>query len=472
MSLFGDCCIRCAERQWIRPPSWRPTAEVLCGWPLNQQVEKMKSRFTLPLSAAVFLSPFAVAEDATVTAINSGDTAWMMTSALLVILMSLPGLALFYGGLVRTKNMVSMLMQVFVIFALISVLWAIYGYSLTFGGEGKIWANLDFAFLAGITPDTPSRALPAIPEFVWIAFQNAFAALTVALTVGAFAERIKFSAVLVFAVIWFTFCYIPVAHMIWGGGLLSDDGALDFAGGTVIHLNAGIAGLVGAYLLGKRNGLGRESFAPHNMVQTTVGASLLWVGWFGFNAGSAGAANGIAGLAFVNTILATSVAVLGWIAVERVLRGKASLLGAVSGAVAGLVGVTPAAGFVGPMGAMAIGAICGPVCAWGVSGLKRLLRADDACDVFGIHGVAGLIGAVLTGVFVAPWLGGVGLEGYEMAHQVWVQIKSALLTMLLSAVVAYIAFTVARLTVGLRVSAQDEQEGLDLTSHGESAYHL
>lgn len=429
----------------------------------------MKNGLLLPLVAVSFPS-LALAEEA--GTFDSGDTAWMLTSAMLVILMSIPGLALFYGGLIRTKNMASVLVQVFSVFALVSVLWAIYGYSLAFGGDGKVWANLDFAFLANIQPDTPSRALPNIPEFVWVAFQNAFAALTVALTVGAFAERIKFSAVLIFATIWFTFCYIPVAHMIWGGGLLADDGALDFAGGTVIHLNAGIAGLVGAYLLGKRRGLGKESFAPHNMVQTTIGASLLWVGWFGFNAGSAGAANGIAGLAFVNTILATAMAVLGWLATERLIRGKASLLGAVSGAVAGLVGITPAAGFVGPMGAIVIGAICGPLGVWGVSQLKRLLRVDDACDVFGIHGVAGLAGAVLTGIFVAPALGGVGVEGYSMLHQVWVQLKSALLTMVLSALVAYIAFTVARLTVGLRVTAQEEQEGLDLTAHGESAYHL
>ena len=429
----------------------------------------MKKGLLGPLLAVSFPS-VAFAEEAPM--FNSGDTAWMLTSAMLVILMSIPGLALFYGGLIRTKNMASVLIQVFSIFALISVLWALYGYSLAFGGDGKIWANLDFAFLANIQPDTPSRALPNIPEFVWVAFQNAFAALTVALTVGAFAERIKFSAVLIFAAIWFTFCYIPVAHMIWGGGMLAGDGALDFAGGTVIHLNAGVAGLVGAYMLGKRRGLGKESFAPHNMVQTTIGASLLWVGWFGFNAGSAGAANGIAGLAFVNTILATATAVLGWLATERLLRGKASLLGAVSGAIAGLVGITPAAGFVGPMGAFFIGAVCGPLGVWGVSQLKRVLRVDDACDVFGIHGVAGLAGAVLTGIFVAPALGGVGVQGYDMLHQVWVQLESALLTMVLSAVVAYIAFTVARLTVGLRVSAQEEQEGLDLTAHGESAYHL
>jgi Amt family ammonium transporter len=428
----------------------------------------MKNRTLLfPLATAAAIPGVACAQT-----IDSGDTAWMMTSALLVILMSIPGLALFYGGLVRVKNMVSVLTQVFVVFSLISVLWVFYGYSLTFGGEGKFWANLDFAFLKGITPDTASRVLPNIPEFVWVSFQSAFAAITVALTVGAFAERIKFSAVIIFSVLWFTFCYIPVAHMIWGGGLLADDGALDFAGGTVIHLNAGIAGLVGAYVLGKRIGLGKESFAPHNMTLTLVGASLLWVGWFGFNAGSAGAANGIAGLAFINTILATAVAVLAWTITERAIKGKASLLGAVSGALAGLVGITPAAGFVGPAGAIVIGAVCGPICFWGVSGLKRLLNADDVCDVFGIHGVAGLIGAILTGVFVSPSLGGVGIDGYDMGHQVVVQIKGAALTMVWSAVVAYIAFMIAKVLVGLRVSADDERQGVDLTSHGESAYHL
>jgi ammonium transporter len=423
----------------------------------------------LALLAPCMLPAVAMAGDS--VAIDSGDTAWMLTSALLVILMSLPGLALFYGGLVRAKNMASILTQVVVIFSLISVLWVVYGYSLTFGGAGKFFANLDFAFLRGISPDTPSSALPNIPEFVWVAFQNAFASLTVALTIGAFAERIKFSAVLIFSVIWFTLCYVPVAHMIWGGGLLADDGALDFAGGTVIHLNAGIAGLVGAYFLGKRRGLGRESFAPHSLVMTTIGGSLLWVGWFGFNAGSAGAANGIAGLAFVNTILATSVAVLGWIATEKLMRGKSSLLGAVSGAIAGLVGITPAAGFVGPFGAIVIGAICGPACVWGVTQLKRWLNADDACDVFGIHGVAGLIGAVLTGVFVAPSLGGVGVDEYNMAYQVWIQIKGALITMVLSALVTVIGFWIADKLVGVRVSEQEEREGLDISTHGESAYH-
>lgn len=405
------------------------------------------------------------------TGLSSGDTAWMLTSTLLVILMSLPGLALFYGGLARSKNMVSVLMQVFVIFALVTFLWVIYGYSLTFSGEGLFIGDLDRLFLKGIGPDTMSAALATIPEYVFVSFQAAFAAITMALVVGAFAERIRFAAVLVFAVIWFSLSYIPVAHMIWGGGLLAGDGALDFAGGTVIHVNAGMAGLVAAAFIGPRIGLGRESFAPHSMTLTMVGASLLWVGWFGFNAGSAGAANGIAGLAFINTIVATSAAVIGWLTVESLIKGKASLLGAVSGAVAGLVGVTPAAGFVGPMGAIVIGLVTGAACVWGVSGLKRLLRVDDAFDVFGIHGVGGIIGALLTGVFVSPALGGVGLEDYAMGHQVWVQAKGVLLTMVWSSLVATLACLVARATVGLRVSADAEREGLDLTSHGESAYH-
>lgn len=402
---------------------------------------------------------------------DSGDTAWMLTSTLLVILMSLPGLALFYGGLARSKNMVSVLMQVFVIFALITLLWVIYGYSLAFSGEGRFYGDLDRLFLKGIGPETMSTALSTIPEYVFVSFQAAFAAITMALVVGAFAERIRFAAVLVFAVVWFSLSYLPVAHMIWGGGLLAEDGALDFAGGTVIHVNAGVAGLVGAWFVGKRIGLGHESFAPHSLTLTMVGASLLWVGWFGFNAGSAGAANSIAGLAFINTIVASSAAVIGWLMVEGLVKGKASLLGAVSGAVAGLVGITPAAGFVSPLGAICIGLLAGAACVWGVSGMKRLLNVDDAFDVFGIHGLGGIIGALLTGVFVSPDLGGVGLENYAMVHQVWVQLKGVLLTMGWSAVVASAGYVLARVTVGLRVSADAEREGLDLSSHGERAYH-
>ena len=403
--------------------------------------------------------------------LDSGDTAWMLTSTMLVILMTIPGLALFYGGLARSKNMLSVLVQVFVIFALMTLLWAVYGYSLTFGGAGTFFGGFDKLFLKGIAPDTLSSALPTIPEYVFVAFQSTFAAITVALIVGAFAERIRFAAVLVFGVLWFTFSYIPMAHMVWGGGLLAADGALDFAGGTVVHINAGVAGLVGAYMVGKRVGFGKEAFTPHSLTLTMVGASLLWVGWFGFNAGSAGAANGVAGLAFINTILATAAATLAWIGGEALHKGKASMLGAASGAVAGLVAVTPAAGFVGPMGSIILGLIAGLVCLWGVGGLKKMLGADDAFDVFGVHGVGGIIGAILTGVFAAPSLGGTQAADFAMGHQVWVQTKSVLLTIVWSGVVAFIAYKVADLLVGLRVSEENEREGLDITSHGETAYN-
>lgn len=403
--------------------------------------------------------------------LDSGDTAWMMTSTLLVILMIIPGLALFYGGLARSKNMLSVLMQVFVIFSLISVLWAVYGFSLAFGGEGKFIGSLDKVFLIGITADTLSATLATIPEFVFVSFQGTFAAITVALIVGSFAERIKFSAVLLFAVLWFTFSYLPMAHMVWGGGILAADGALDFAGGTVVHINAAVAGLVGAYIIGKRLGYGKEAFTPHSLTLTMVGASLLWVGWFGFNAGSAGAANGVAGLAFINTVLATAAATLGWLLGEALFKGKASMLGAASGAVAGLVAVTPAAGFVGPMGSIVIGFIAGLLCLWGVSGLKRLLGADDSFDVFGVHGVGGIVGAILTGVFAAGSLGGVQGADFSIGHQVWVQTKSVLLTIVWSGVVSVVAYKLVDIVVGLRVSEEAEREGLDITSHGETAYH-
>ncbi|ART56435.1 ammonia channel protein [Acidovorax carolinensis] len=406
--------------------------------------------------------------------LDSGDTAWMLTSTLLVILMVIPGLALFYGGLARSKNMLSVLVQVFVIFALITVLWAIYGYSLTFAGEGQFFGGFDKIFLKGIAPDTLSGLLPTIPEYVFVAFQSTFAAITVALIVGSFAERIKFAAVLIFAVLWFTFSYIPMAHMVWGGGLLGKDGALDFAGGTVVHINAGIAGLVGAFMVGKRIGFGRESLTPHSLTLTMVGASLLWVGWFGFNAGSAGAANGAAGLAFINTILATGAATLSWLAGEALHKGKASMLGAASGAVAGLVAVTPAAGFVGPMGSIVLGLIAGVVCLWGVGGLKKMLGADDAFDVFGVHGVGGIIGAILTAVFASQSLGGTGgltPDTFAMGAQLWIQVKSVLLTIVWSGVVSFIAYKIADLLVGLRVSEEAEREGLDITSHGETAYN-
>ncbi|MDO4591755.1 MAG: ammonium transporter [Comamonadaceae bacterium] len=416
-------------------------------------------------------APAAAAVAEAAPAIDSGDTAWMLTSTMLVILMTIPGLALFYGGLVRSKNMLSVLAQVFVIFSLITVLWAIYGFSLTFGGEGKFYGDFSKLFLAGITPDTVSAALSTIPEYVFVAFQSTFAAITTALIVGAFAERIKFSAVIIFSVLWFTFSYIPMAHMVWGGGLMAEDGALDFAGGTVVHINAAVAGLVGAYMVGKRSGFGKEALPPHSLTLTMVGASLLWVGWFGFNAGSAGAANGGAGLAFINTILATGAAAVAWIVAEALHKGKASMLGAASGAVAGLVTITPAAGFVGPMGSIVMGLIAGPLCLWGVSGLKRLLKVDDVCDVFGVHGVGGILGAILTGVFCAAGLGGVEPDGYNMAAQVWVQFKSVIITIVWCAVVSFICFKVADILVGLRVSEDAEREGLDITSHGESAYN-
>ena len=405
--------------------------------------------------------------------IDSGDTAWMLTSTMLVILMTIPGLALFYGGLGRSKNMLSVLMQVFVVFSLISLLWAIYGYSLAFSGEGKFFGGFDKIFLKGVNQET-FGALATIPEYVFIAFQGTFAAITVALIVGSFAERIKFAAVLVFAVLWFTFSYVPMAHIVWGGGLLAADGALDFAGGTVVHINAGIAGLVGAYMVGKRIGYGKEALTPHSLTLTMVGASLLWVGWFGFNAGSAGAANANAGLAFINTVLATAAATLAWIAGEALHKGKGSMLGAASGAVAGLVAVTPAAGFVGPMGSIVIGLISGFICLWGVSGLKRMLNVDDAFDVFGVHGVGGILGAILTGVFAAQSLGGTGgltPDTFAMGPQVWVQVKSVLFTIVWSGVVAFIAYKIADLLVGLRVSEEAEREGLDITSHGETAYN-
>ena len=405
--------------------------------------------------------------------IDSGDTAWMLTSTLLVILMIIPGLALFYGGLARSKNMLSVLMQVFVVFSLVSILWAVYGYSLAFSGEGNFFGGFDKLFLKGVTQQT-FGALPTIPEYVFFAFQGTFAAITVALIVGSFAERIKFAAVLLFAALWFTFSYVPMAHIVWGGGLLAKDGALDFAGGTVVHINAGIAGLVGAYMVGKRLGFGREAFTPHSLTLTMVGASLLWVGWFGFNAGSAGAANAQAGLAFVNTVLATAAATLAWSAGEALHKGKASMLGAASGAVAGLVAVTPAAGFVGPMGSIVIGAVAGFACIWGVGGLKRMLNADDAFDVFGVHGLGGIIGAILTGVFAAQSLGGTGgasPDTFAMGAQVWIQVKSVLFTIVWSAVVSFIAYKVVDLLVGLRVSEEQEREGLDISSHGETAYN-
>jgi len=429
------------------------------------------------VAPAVAAAPEAAsaAEAAPTPTINKGDTAWMMTATILVILMVVPGLALFYGGLVRSKNMLSVLMQVLMVFSLVAVLWAAYGYSLAFGGAGTIIGDLSKAFLSGITPASMADTFTAdvkIPELIFVAFQCTFAGITCALIVGAFAERIKFGAVLLFTALWFTFSYLPIAHMVWGaGGYLLSKGALDFAGGTVVHINSAIAGLVGAYMIGKRIGYGRESFTPHSLTLTMVGASLLWVGWFGFNAGSALEANGSAALAFINTLMATAAAVLAWCVGEALFKGKASMLGAASGAVAGLVVITPACGSVGPMGAIVMGLIAGFVCLWGVSGLKKMLGADDALDVFGIHGVGGIVGALLTGVFTAPSLGGTGAEDFSIAHQLLVQAEGVVITIVWSGIVAAICYKIVDLVIGLRVPEEEEREGLDITSHGETAYH-
>ena len=440
-------------------------------------------RKTIPMRALAGLATLGLstgalaqqAAEAAAPAVHKGDVAWMMTATLLVIFMALPGLALFYGGLVRRKNMLSVLMQVMVVFSLVSVLWAVYGYSLAFGGEGLVIGGLDKLFLSGVTLDSLADTFSddvKLPELVFVAFQATFAGITCALIVGSLAERVRFSAVLLFSVLWFTFSYLPIAHMVWGaGGYLLDKGALDFAGGTVVHINAGVAGLVGAYVLGKRIGYGRENLAPHSLTLTMVGASMLWVGWFGFNAGSNLEATAGAALAFVNTLFATAAAVLAWSAGEALLKGKASMLGAASGAVAGLVAITPACGSVGPMGGIVIGAVAGFVCLWGVNGLKRLLGADDSLDVFGVHGLGGIVGALLTGVFTAPGLGGTGGEDFSIGSQLLVQAEGVAITIVWSAVVAVVAFKIVDLVMGLRVSEEAEREGLDISSHGEAAYH-
>ncbi len=406
--------------------------------------------------------------------VDKGDVAWMMVSTILVVMMVIPGLALFYGGLVRSKNMLSVLMQVMVVFSMITVLWAVYGYSLAFGGEGLIIGNLSKVFLMGVTPESLADTFTdgvKIPEYIFIAFQCTFAGITCALIVGSFAERIKFGAVLLFCALWFTFSYIPIAHMVWGaGGYLLDKGALDFAGGTVVHINAAMAGLVGAYVIGKRIGYGKESMAPHSLTLTMVGAAMLWVGWFGFNAGSNLEANTFVGLPFINTLVATAAAVLAWCVAESLSKGKASMLGAASGAVAGLVAITPACGSVGPMGAIVIGLLAGFLCLWGVGGLKRMLGADDSLDVFGIHGVGGIIGALLIGVFGAPGLGGTGGEDFSIGGQLLIQAEGVLITMVWSGVVAFICYKIVDMVMGLRVTEEAEREGLDITSHGETAY--
>ena len=416
----------------------------------------------------------ATVTEAVVAQVHKGDVAWMLVATMLVVMMAVPGLALFYGGLVRSKNMLSVLMQVMVVFSLIVILWAIYGYSLAFGGGGAVIGTFDKLFLSGVTMSSLADTFSPeakLPELLFAAFQATFAGITCALIVGSFAERARFSAVLFFCVVWFTFAYLPIAHMVWfSEGYLLKAGALDFAGGTVVHINAGVAGLVGAVVIGRRVGYGREAMAPHNLALTMVGAALLWVGWFGFNAGSALEANSTAALAFINTLLAAAAGTLAWALGEALGKGKASMLGAASGAVSGLVAITPACGTVGPMGAIQIGALGGIACLWDVTGLKRLLGADDTLDVFGVHGVGGIVGALLTGVFTAPSLGGTGAADFSISGQVATQALGVGITIVWSAVVAFIAYKLADLLFGLRMTEEDEREGLDIRSHGETAY--
>jgi Amt family ammonium transporter len=442
---------------------------------------------------------------------NKGDVAWMLTSTALVLMMSVPALALFYGGMVRAKNMLSVLMQVFVVFSLVTVLWCIYGYSLAFTEGNAYFGGFDRLFLNGTFDAAKGEFSMAatfskgvvLPELVFVAFQATFAAITCCLILGAFAERAKFSAVLAFVVLWFTFSYAPIAHMVWfwmgpdaytdpklieeltkKAGLLWQWGALDFAGGTVVHINAGVAGLVGAYMVGKRIGYGKEAMPAHNLPMTMIGAALLWVGWFGFNAGSALEANSIAALAFINTFLATACAVLSWTLGEAIFKGKPTMLGAASGAVAGLVAITPAAGNVGIGGAFVIGLAAGLVCLWGVNSLKKMLGADDSLDVFGVHAVGGILGALLTGIFNSPSLGGpsfpvdwvtvtaTAAKDYDIWGQFVTQAKAVGLTVVWSGVVAFVAYKLVDLTIGLRVPEEEEREGLDVTSHGEAAYRM
>jgi ammonium transporter, Amt family len=464
-----------------------------------------------PAATATAAAPSAAPAAKPAPTPNKGDVTWMLMSTALVIMMSVPALALFYGGMVRSKNALSVLMQVFVVFSLVTVLWVVYGYSLAFTEGNAYFGGFDRLFLSGALDAGKGEFANAatfskgvvIPEIVFVAFQATFAAITCCLILGAFAERAKFAGVLAFIVLWFTFSYAPIAHMVWfwmgpdaytdpklvdgltaKAGLIWQWGALDFAGGTVVHINAGVAGLVGAYLVGKRIGFGKEAMPAHNLPLTMIGASLLWVGWFGFNAGSALEAGNSAALAFLNTYLATACAVLSWSLGEAIFKGKPTMLGGASGAVAGLVAITPAAGNVGVGGAFVIGLVAGIVCLWGVSGLKKLLRADDSLDVFGVHAVGGIVGALLTGVFNDPSLGGPGYvsdwvtasvvaaKDYSIAGQLWIQAKAVLLTIVWSGVVAFIAYKLVDLTIGLRVPEEEEREGLDTSSHGEAAYRM
>jgi ammonium transporter, Amt family len=438
-----------------RLPAGRPGARV------------RKALRALGLVAAIGLSPLAALAQDAEPALDSGDTAWMLMSTALVLMMTIPGLALFYGGMVRGKNVLATVAQSFAVTCLMTVLWMLIGYSLAFtdgGGLNAFVGGFDKVLLNGVTVDALSGT---IPETVFMTFQMTFAIITPALICGAFADRMKFSAMLVFLGAWMILVYAPVTHWVWGGGFLSDAGVLDFAGGTVVHINAGIAGLVAAFVLGKRHGYGTEIMAPHNLVLSVIGASMLWVGWFGFNAGSAVAADGAAGMAMAVTQICTAAAALSWMVTEWVLRGKPSVLGIISGAVGGLVAITPASGYVDPQGALLIGFVAGPACYWGVSGLKNMLGYDDSLDAFGVHGVGGIVGALLTGVFAVEAIGGTPglLEGNPV--QVWTQLEGILATVAYSAVGAYVILKVVDATIGLRVDKDVEIEGLDINLHGE-----
>lgn len=456
----------------------------------------------LMLPALLLASDLAMAQEAAAPAINKGDAAWMIVATLLVILMVIPGLALFYGGMVRAKNMLSVLMQVFVIFSVTAILWASYGYSVAFTEGNAFFGGFSKVFLSGITPDSMAATFSKgvyVPELIYVAFQLTFSAITPALIVGAFAERVKFSAVLLFTVIWFTICYLPMAHMVWywagpdaytdqaaadaaaaTAGFLFQKGALDFAGGTVVHINAGIAGLVGCIMIGKRIGYGKEFIAPHSVTMNMVGASLLWVGWFGFNVGSNLEANGLAALVFVNTLLAAAAATLGWVGAEWVVRGKPSMLGATSGAIAGLVAITPACGWAGPMGSIFLGLVVGVICFWTVTRLKHKFGYDDSLDAFGVHGIGGIVGALGTAVVASPALGGAGVwdyvanavAEYDMATQLASQAWGVVVAIVWSGIASFVAYKIADVMVGLRVEEAIERQGLDVTEHGESAYNL
>ncbi len=422
------------------------------------------------------------AAEAAAPVLNSGDTAWMLTSTLLVLMMTIPGLALFYGGMVRAKNILSVMMQCFAITGLVSVLWVIYGYSIAFDTTGmetgvvnlnSFVGGLSKAFLSGLTATGLTSATALFPESVFITFQMTFAIITPALIVGAFAERMKFSAMLLFTAVWFTLVYAPIAHMVWGGNgaLMWDWGVLDFAGGTVVHINAGIAGLVACLVIGKRKGYPTSPMAPHNLTYTLLGAAMLWIGWFGFNAGSAVAANGIAGMAMLVTQIATAAAALSWMFAEWITHGKPSALGIASGVVAGLVAITPAAGTAGPMGALAIGLVSGAVCFFCATSLKRKLGYDDSLDAFGVHGVGGIVGALLTGVFAAPALGGFGTVE-DIGLQLWIQFKGVIFTVIYTGIITYVILKALDRVMGLRVNEESEQIGLDLSEHNERGYNL